>query len=83
MRVVTYVPDRDVPLTDLGDNAMITLDALPGRQFAGKVARFSHSEEPESRTMRTEIDLENPDDLLREGMYGIARILPGESSGGD
>lgn len=74
MRVVTYVPDRDVPLTDLGDNAIVTLDALPGRQFAGKVARFSHSEEPESRTMRTEIDLENPDGFLREGMYGIARI---------
>ncbi|WP_406698266.1 efflux RND transporter periplasmic adaptor subunit [Singulisphaera sp. Ch08] len=75
MRVVTYVPDRDVPLTDLGDPAVVTLDALPGHRFAGKVSRFSNSEEPETRTMRTEIDLENPNGLLREGMYGIATII--------
>lgn len=75
MRVVTYVPDRDVPLTDLGDKAIVTLDALPGHRFEGKVSRFSNSEEPETRTMRTEIDLENTSGLLREGMYGIATIM--------
>ncbi|SIO36078.1 RND family efflux transporter, MFP subunit [Singulisphaera sp. GP187] len=74
MRVVTYVPDRDVPLTDLGDQAVVTLDALPGHRFAGTVSRFSNSEDPETRTMRTEIDLENPNGLLREGMYGLATI---------
>jgi RND family efflux transporter MFP subunit len=75
MRVVTFVPDRDVPLTDVGDDATVTLDALPGQRFEGKVSRFSYSEDSESRTMRTEIDLENPDGRLRDGMYGLASIL--------
>lgn len=75
MRVVTYVPDRDVPYTDVGDKAVVTLDALPGISFEGTVSRFSHSEEAQSRTMRTEIDLENAKGLLREGMYGIATIV--------
>ncbi|HMB05724.1 MAG TPA: efflux RND transporter periplasmic adaptor subunit, partial [Isosphaeraceae bacterium] len=75
VRVVTYVPDRDVPYTDVGDEAEIRLDALPGEVFKGKVSRFSETEDPQSRTMRTEIDLPNPDGRLREGMYGIATII--------
>lgn len=75
MRVVTYIPDRDVPYTDLGDDAIVTLDALPGTPFPGKVSRFSYTEEVQSRTMRTEIDLENTKGLLREGMYGVATVI--------
>ncbi len=75
MRVVTYVPDRDVPYTDVGDKAIITLDALPEQKFEGTVSRFSYSEVPDSRTMRTEVDLENPTGVLREGMYGIATVI--------
>jgi HlyD family secretion protein len=74
VRVVTYVPDRDVPFVDVGDRAVVTFDALPTMKFEGKVSRYSFSEDPENRTMRTEIDLENPKGLLHQGMYGIATI---------
>lgn len=95
--VVTEVPDRDVPLTDVGDDAEVTLDALGSRVFKGKVSRFAETEDPTSRTMHTEIDLQNPKNELRAGMYGIAKIflenmaksstlpascLVGESNGG-
>lgn len=95
--VVTEVPDRDVPMTDVGDTAEVTLDALGGEVFKGKVSRFAEAEDPTSRTMHTEIDLPNPKNLLRAGMYGIATIyldtstkrstlpascLVGESKGG-
>jgi HlyD family secretion protein len=75
IRVVTYIPDLDVPFVDLGDEADIRLDALPGEVFKGKVSRFSETEDPQSRTMRTEIDLPNPDGRLREGMYGQATVI--------
>jgi RND family efflux transporter MFP subunit len=75
VRVVTYIPDRDVPYVDIGDEAEIRLDALPGEVFKGKVSRFSETEDPQSRTMRTEIDLPNPDGRLREGMYGVATVI--------
>ena len=80
VRVVTYVPDRDVPYTDLGDKALVELDALPGKVFEGKVSRFAETEDVESRTMRTEIDLENPDNELREGMYGVTTLILNQSS---
>jgi RND family efflux transporter MFP subunit len=80
MRVVTYVPDRDVPFVDVGDRAIVTLDALRDMKFEAKVSRFSYSEVLESRTMRTEIDLENPRGLLRDGMYGVATIILEENT---
>jgi RND family efflux transporter MFP subunit len=75
VRAVTQIPDRDVPLTDVGDPAEVTLDAMPGEVFKGKVSRFADSEDPTSRTMHTEIDLENPNDRIKPGMYGIAKVI--------
>lgn len=75
MRVVIPIPDRDVPYTDKGDMATIVLDALPGREFRAPISRFSESESPQDRNMRTEVDLENKDGKLREGMYGRVTIL--------
>ena len=74
MRVVVRVPDRDVVLTDPGDKAVVTIDSLQGRAFKGTVSRIGESEDHTTRTMRVEIDLPNPDGLLREGMYGRATI---------
>lgn len=75
MRVVVYVPDRDVPLLDRGDEAVVRIDALDGEEFRGTVARYSQYEDPANRTMRAEIDLANPTGRLREGMYGGVTIL--------
>ncbi len=75
MRAIIQVPDRDVPLVDRGDPAEVRFDALPGRVFRGKVDRFSNTEEVQNRTMRTEVDLPNPDGALREGMFGLATIV--------
>jgi RND family efflux transporter MFP subunit len=82
MRVVVFVPDRDVPYLDPGDPAEITFDALPQQTFQGKVARSAGSEDPSSWTMRTEIDLENRGNKLREGMYGVVRIVLDEGRPG-
>lgn len=75
MRVVVYVPDRDVPLLDRGDEAVVRIDALDGEEFRGTVSRYSQYEDPANRTMRAEIDLPNPAGRLREGMYGGVTIL--------
>lgn len=75
VRVVTQVPDRDVPFTNVGDAAEVTLDALGSEVLNGTVSRFAETEDPTSRTMHTEIDLENPHDKIRPGMYGIAKII--------
>jgi RND family efflux transporter MFP subunit len=75
MRTIVPVPDRDVPFCHVGDPATVTLDAFPEHVYHGKVDRMSESETLNDRLMRVEIDLENPDGLLRDGMFGRADIL--------
>lgn len=82
MRVIVQIPDIHVPYTDIGDKAEIRIDALPGKVFSGTVSRLANSEDHETRTMRTEIDLDNKDNLLRDGMYGRVTVILEESTTG-
>ncbi len=75
MRTIIPVPDRDVPYCQVGDPATVTLDALAGRVFHGEVSRTSESETLNDRLMRVEVDLDNADGMLRDGMFGRADIL--------
>jgi RND family efflux transporter MFP subunit len=70
MRVVVQVPDTDVPFLDRGDPATVRIATLGNREFRGNIARKADAEDPTTRTMRAEVDLENPDGKLSEGMYG-------------
>jgi RND family efflux transporter MFP subunit len=74
-RVVVQIPDRDVPYCDVGDPAVVEIDALPGQKFPGKVARIADSEDPQTRLMHVEIDLPNKTGRIRHGMYGRVTIL--------
>jgi HlyD family secretion protein len=74
MRVVVHVPDRDVVYANAGDPVTLSIDALAGEQFHGAIARVAESEDHMTRTMRIEIDLPNPKQRLRAGMYGRASI---------
>ncbi len=63
-----------MPFISIGNTAKVQIDALPGEEFSGKVSRMADAEDPETRTMRVEIDLPNPKNTLREGMYGRVTI---------
>jgi HlyD family secretion protein len=79
MRVVVDVPAPDVPYTHRGVRAEIRVDTLPGKVFAGKVARTASSEDYNSRTMRAEVDLHNPADLLTNGMFCSVTLFLGSN----
>lgn len=70
MRLVVQIPDRDVAYVDVGDHAEFKVDSLGGQLLSGQVSRFSKAEEERTRSMRSEIDLKNPNGKLRDGMYG-------------
>ena len=75
LRVFFDVPEDKVPLVQVGDMAEITVDALPGKQLEGKVARFAKVLDPETRSMKTEVTLSNTDRLLFPGMHVRVRLL--------
>src|SRR5712672_2722248 len=69
IRVFCDVPENDVPHLQIGDPAIVKPSGFDGKPFIGKVTRFSLRIDPETRNMRTEIDLPNPDERLYPGTY--------------
>jgi RND family efflux transporter MFP subunit len=69
IRVFCDVPENDVPHLHLGDPAIVKPYGFEGKPFTGTVTRFSLRLNPETRNMRTEIDLPNPEERLYPGMY--------------
>jgi RND family efflux transporter MFP subunit len=69
IRVFCDVPENDVPHLQVGDTAIVRPSGFDGKPFVGKVTRFSLRLDPETRNMRTEIDLPNPEERLYPGTY--------------
>jgi len=61
---VDYVKDVKV-----GDVVTVRVDSLNGKTFTGKITRFTHEVDDNTRTMITEIEVPNPDLELIPGMY--------------
>ena len=74
LRLVVPVPESAVPDLQLGQAIDVVVPAL-GRTIQGKVARFADALNEETRTMHTEIDVENPDDTLVGGMYAETTLV--------
>jgi RND family efflux transporter MFP subunit len=62
------VPERDVPLVHIGSVVTVHVQAT-GQQFPGTVVRFTRDVSNSTRTMMTEVDVNNPDLTLTPGMY--------------
>ncbi len=74
LRVQVYVPQEVVFGLHDGQQADVTVPELPGRVFRGPIARNASALEPGTRTMLTEVDLDNRDGALRAGLYGVVHI---------
>jgi RND family efflux transporter MFP subunit len=70
VRVFVAVPQLYAGGITVGMGAPTTVREIPGRVFAGKVARTAHELDVGTRTLLTEVDIPNPDDSLLAGMYG-------------
>jgi RND family efflux transporter MFP subunit len=69
IRVFCDIPENDVPHLHVGDPAIVKPAGFDDKPFIGKVTRFSLHLNPETRNMRTEIDLPNPGERLYPGTY--------------
>ena len=80
IRVFVDVPEPDVAEVDRGDPVELEFDALAGKIFRGAVTRFEFALNPGTRTMKVEIDLPNPQHIIRPGMYGRATLRLAEQA---
>jgi RND family efflux transporter MFP subunit len=68
LRLRMPVPERDVPLVHIGSQVLVHVQAT-GQQFPGTVVRYTRDVSNATRTMLTEVDVNNPDLTLTPGMY--------------
>lgn len=74
VRIFLDVPEADAGFVAPGSPAKIKVPAISATPFDGQVTRTSWTLQAASRTLRTEIDIPNPDGKLRPGMYATAEI---------
>ena len=74
LRVYVYVPEEETSLIRRGMPATLHLREFPGREFAATVTRFATSLDLSTRTMLTEVDIDNPQHELYPGMYADVEI---------
>ena len=73
LRLRMPVPENAVKYVHEGDLMTIRVDAI-GRSFTGKVVRFTRNLSLETRTMETEVDVENKDLSIDPGMYANTEL---------
>ena len=81
LRVFVTVPESNAQSVVIGQTVDLRFDSVPGRMFQGKVVRTANAIDPASRTLLTEVQVENKDGVLLPGTYVTAtfnnlRALP-------
>ncbi|MGA3240188.1 MAG: efflux RND transporter periplasmic adaptor subunit [Bryobacteraceae bacterium] len=80
LRVFVAVPEVYSRAARLGAVATLTLDEFPSETFRGEITRTSQSIDMASRTLNTEIDVDNPTGRLLPGAYVHVHLkLPSQS----
>ena len=74
LTAVIHVIERDYSRMRVGQEAVVTTDAFPGRTFTGKILRVAPLLKETSRQARVEIEIPNRDQLLKPGMFVRAQI---------
>jgi RND family efflux transporter MFP subunit len=73
LRLRFPVPESQAPLITDGKKVDITVPALK-KAFVGTVTRYAWQINRSTRTMTTEVDLDNPDGTIKAGMYAYVKL---------
>jgi RND family efflux transporter MFP subunit len=79
LRVYVAIPEVYSRAASNGAMATLTLDEFPGEVFKGTLVRNANSFDAASRTLNTEVDVDNPKGQLRPGAYVFVHFKLPES----
>jgi RND family efflux transporter MFP subunit len=75
--VLCDVPESALAAFAVGQNASVMLAALPNRTFSARVRELSPAADPQSRTWRARLTLDNPGPDVRLGMTAdVTPVVP-------
>lgn len=75
LKIMVNVLAKDVPLLDKVQEAIVTVDTYPDEIFTGKVKAISQMVDLTTRTMQTEVDIDNKNQMLKPGMFATIDLI--------
>jgi membrane fusion protein (multidrug efflux system) len=69
------LPERNIDRLRAGQPVEVTLDALPGRKFKGRVQAVDSQIDANGRAVQVLAQVENPGALLKPGMFARPRVV--------
>lgn len=76
LRILVSVPEGYAPAIHPGAHAQLSMQEFPNTQFIGDITRTSNSIDPNTRTLLTEIQIDNHNGKLIPGMYTVVKFPP-------
>ncbi len=80
LRVFVAIPEVYSRAANTGASATLTLDEFPGEVFKGTLVRNANAIDSASRTLLTEVDVDNPKGQLLPGAYVFVHLKLPEST---
>lgn len=74
VKLLVGISESDYVNVKKGDSVTLTVDALPGRTFSGKVERLYPTIDSATHTFKAEVTVPNTDKVLRPGMYARVTV---------
>ena len=69
------VPEKDSAQLKVGQLVRVAVDAYPGRSFEGKITTIEPQVATETRNIRVQATIANPDHILKPGMFATATVV--------
>jgi RND family efflux transporter MFP subunit len=74
LRTYVQIPEVDAAAARVGVGVELTLAERPGKRYPAKIARTADAIDPGTRTLRVEVDLDNPKGEILPGAYAQVHV---------
>jgi membrane fusion protein, multidrug efflux system len=69
------VTEKDSAALQVGQTVRVVVDAYPGRTFEGKINAIEPQVATDTRNIRVQATLDNPDHILKPGMFATTTVV--------
>lgn len=77
VKLLVGISETDYTKVKRNDPVEVTVDAIPGRTFTGRISRIYPTIDPSTHTFKAEIFVANSDRTLKPGMYSRVKVTFG------
>ncbi len=80
LRLRADIPESSSAAVSKGQTMTLTVEALAGRTFSGRIVRISPSLNEQTRALTVEAEVNNSGNLLRPGMFAKSQLITAKNS---